>query len=306
MKTLSVVIPFYNEAENLPLIYAELKAFMESHKGRYEFEVLLMDNRSTDSSFAVAHDIASQDPRVRCLRQSRNFGYQANILAGFFESRGDAVVQLDADGEDDPRIIGEFLKKWEEGKLVVYGVRTHRVESWLLRWQRKIFYRVISTVSSVNLPLDAGDFRLLDRKVVEALKEFPERNLYLRGMIAYSGFSQFGIPYERRPRWKGQSKFSWFDYLSLAVTGITSFSSKPLFLVLWVGAALSVLSFLGFLFYLGLWLFGGIPVQGFTTLVLLLLGLAGVNLLCVGAIGRYVGAIFDEVKARPRYILDKK
>ncbi len=304
MKKISVVVPFYNEEANLPLIYDELREVMDSLKSHYEFEVLFVDNRSTDSSFAVAYELSQKDPRLKCLRQSRNFGYQANILAGMSESTGDAMVQLDADGEDDPKLIVEFLKKWEEGYQVVYGVRRQRAESYLVQIQRKIFYRSIAKLSSVPLPLDAGDFRLLDRCVIDALKNFPEKGLYLRGMIAYAGFSQFGIPYCRRPRWKGESKFSWFDYVALALTGVTSFSAKPLFLVLWLGTLLSILSFLGFVLYLCFWLFGGIPVKGFTTLVLIHLGLSGVNLICLGAIGRYVGAIFDEVKGRPRYILD--
>ena len=217
---------------------------------------------------------------------------------------GDAAVQLDADGEDDPKLIADFVKHWEAGYKVVYGVRTHRSEGWVLTLQRKIFYRLLRNISSVAIPVDAGDFRLLDRQVLTALASFQEANPYLRGLIAYAGFPQIGIPYARRPRYKGVSKFSWWDYVSLAWNGITSFSAKPLKIATWIGFLMSSLSFMTGTFYLVLFLMGKIQVPGFTTLILVQLFLAGVQLLSMGLMGTYVGAIFDEVKRRPRSIIE--
>jgi len=303
MKRISIVVPFYNEARNLPLIYDEIQG-LRSSEPSYEFEIILMDNHSGDESFAVAIGIARQDPLVRVIRLSRNFGYQNNILTGLMNASGDAVVQLDADGEDDPRIIRDFLRKWEEGHEVVYGVRMHREENWFIQLLRKVFYRLLRRLSSVDIPIDAGDFRLMDRKVIEALKSFKESSLYLRGILSYIGFRQWGIPYRRRKRYQGESKFRLFDYFSLAIDGITSFSKQPLQMIMQAGLTLSALSFAATIFYLGLYIAGQIPVRGFTTLVLLQLLMTGIQLLCLGINGMYVGRIFDEVKKRPRGIIE--
>lgn len=303
MKRISIVVPFYNEAKNLPLIHGEIENLRAAEPG-YEFEIVLMDNHSSDESFAVAIGLARKDPLVRIIRLSRNFGYQSNILTGLVNATGDAVVQLDADGEDDPQIIRNFIRKWEEGYEVVYGVRMHREEGWMIQILRKVFYRVLKRLSSVDIPIDAGDFRLMDRKVIEALKCFKESSLYLRGILSYIGFRQWGIPYRRRKRYQGESKFRLLDYFSLAIDGITSFSKKPLQMIAQLGLALSALSFLAMIFYLGLYVAGGIPVRGFTTLVILQLLMTGIQLLCLGINGMYVGRIFDEVKGRPRSIVE--
>jgi glycosyltransferase involved in cell wall biosynthesis len=304
MKKLSVVIPFFNEEENLRKIYGELKAVRETSLANYEFEILLMDNHSTDRSFQIASEIAGQDSSCKVLRLSRNFGYQANILTGLLKCTGDAAVQLDADGEDDPALIPSFVEKWENGYQVVYGVRLHRVESALASFQRKVFYRILNSLSTVPIPVDAGDFRLIDRQVLEVLKHFREANPYLRGLIAYAGFNQIGVSYKRRKRYSGKSKFLWWDYFSLAWIGITSFSSKPLQFTTWLGFLLSVFSFLAALFYLSLFVLGRVKVAGFTTTILLQLFLTGVQLLSIGLIGKYIAAIFDEVKSRPRSIVE--
>lgn len=306
MKKISIVIPFFNEEENLQRIYDELATVRHGALKHYAFEIVFMDNHSSDRSFEIATRLAGQDPVVRVFRLSRNFGYQANILTGLQSCTGDAAIQLDADGEDDPALIPTLVQHWESGYDVVYGVRSHRVESRILTLQRKFFYRLLNSISSVPIPIDAGDFRLMDRKVLEALKSFKEANPYLRGLIAYAGFRQLGITYARRPRFRGVSKFSWWDYFSLAWDGITSFSAKPLRLATWFGFGLSTLSFLAGIFYLILFLAGGVAVPGFTTLILVHLFLAGVQLLSMGLIGTYVGAIFHEVKQRPRSIIEAR
>ncbi len=304
VKKLSIVIPFFNERENLDRIYDECTRMYRTSLPEYEIEYLFMDNHSTDGSFDVAARLAQSNPQVKVVRLSRNFGYQANILMGYVQSSGDAVIQLDADGEDDPALIPQLVRKWEAGYRVVYGVRRTRAESSLMTLQRKLFYRAVNALSTVAIPVDAGDFRLMDRQVIEAIKHFKESKIYLRGLIAFAGFEQIGITYDRRPRFKGESKFSWWDYVSLAWTGLVSFSSKPLRLVTWLGLLISGVSFAGFLFYLWLYFFSGVPVRGFTTLILVQLLLAGVQLLCVGLMGSYIGFIFDEVKRRPQGIIE--
>lgn len=302
-KTVSVILPVFNEAQNLQKIYAELCEVI-ARENSYDWEILFMDNHSTDSSFAEMSAFSERDPRVRAIRLSRNFGYQTNIMTGYTKSKGDAVVQLDADGEDDPRLISQFLRSWEKGFKVVYGIRRSRKEPFFLTLQRKLFYRLIRFLSNIPIPADAGDFRLLDRCVVEHLKTFGEANAYLRGLVSYIGFDQIGIPYDRRTRYSGKSKFSHWEYFKLSVDGITSFSRKPLMLCTWAGFALSALSFFGVLFYLWFHFFVGTKLPGFTTLILVQFFLAGVQLLSVGFMGTYIGRIFDEVKKRPQGIIE--
>lgn len=305
-KTISIIIPFFNEEENIQRIYEELNEARSATLSGYDFEILFMDNHSSDKSFAVACKLAEQDPSVTVLRLSRNFGYQSNILTGFLNCTGDAAVQLDADGEDDPMIIARFVEYWEKGFDVVYGVRRQRVEGGLITFQRKLFYRILSSLAAVDIPVDAGDFRLLSRNVLEGLRQCPERGLYIRGMISYLGFEQIGIPYDRRPRYKGVSKFNWWGYMTLAVEGITAFSKKPLMLAVWAGLGLAVLSFIAGFVYLVLFLTLKITVPGFTTLVILILFLAGVQLICMGILGLYIGTIFEEVKQRPRSLIAER
>ena len=302
---ISVVIPFYNEEASLPTTISELQALEKRLSDRFSFEFLLMDNHSSDGSREISLRLCKEFTNVRYFRHSRNFGFQANILAGFRNAKGDAAVQLDADGEDDPALIETFLEKWQQGFKVVYGVRKIRHEPWLLSAQRKAFYRVLNYASEVPLPLDAGDFRLIDRRVLDFLRDTNERNIYLRGLIAYAGFEQVGIPYERRMRHSGESKFSWFSYMALATTGLTGFSKRPLLLITYFGVLLFALSVLLSSVYLGLYLFSSVPVRGFTTLVLLQLFFAGVILMSVGITALYIGRIFDEVKARPHYVFEE-
>lgn len=305
-KTISIVIPFYNEQENLPRIIEELSAVRANELKDYGMEVLLMDNHSTDKSNEVARGLKISDATMRVIRLSRNFGYQANIVTGLLKSTGDAVVQLDADGEDDPKLIAEFVKIWEKGFRVVYGVRKSRREGWILRFQRALFYRVLRYLSAVDIPVDAGDFRLMDRRVIEVIGQFRESNPYIRGLVSYAGFEHVGYPYDRRPRYAGESKFSWWNYLELAWDGITSFSRKPLSMATWLGFSLAITSFLAGGFYLALFVVEGRGAPGFTTLVLIQLLLCGIQLLCMGILGTYIARIYDDVKARPRSVIESE
>ncbi len=305
MKKISVIIPFYNEQDNIRRIYGELNSVTQLCPG-YQFEILFMDNHSADSSPEIVKQIQATDPRVHYFRQSRNFGYQVNILSGYVNCTGDAAVQLDADGEDDPKHIIKFIEKWEEGNDVVYGIRKKRAEPFYLTLQRLIFYRLLRYLSEFEMPLDAGDFRLVDRRVIDALKGFQEVNPYIRGLLAYAGFRQVGIPYERRPRYAGKSKFSWFQASVMAWGAITAFSKKPLMIISWLGMSLCGLSFVASLLYLGLYLTHRIPVEGLTTIILVQLFFSGINLLCLGILASYIGRIFDEVKRRPHQFFTDK
>lgn len=304
MKTISVVIPFFNESANIDRIYHEL---VETHRlcmSGYALQVVLMDNHSRDDSFERARAIAMRDSRVTVIRLSRNFGYQANILAGLLAAEGDAVVQLDADGEDDPALIPLMVESWEAGNRVVYGVRRRRAESWLMSLQRKAFYRLLNSATDLELPVDAGDFRLLDRQVVETLRRCPESHLYVRGLVSFAGFQQKGFVYDRRPRYSGDSRFSYLGYWRLAWDAITSFSDLPLRLATWCGVLLAGGSLLAMLFYLCYHFVCGTRAPGFTTIVLVLFFLAGAQFLFLGLLGTYVGRIFIEVKRRPRSVVE--
>lgn len=304
MKTISVVIPFFNEGVNVDRIYHEVVAMHQRDLSGYALQVVLMDNHSRDDSFERARAIAARDPRVTVIRLSRNFGYQANILTGLLAAEGDAVVQLDADGEDDPALIPLMVESWEAGNRVVYGVRRRRAESWLMSLQRKAFYRLLNMATDLQMPVDAGDFRLLDRRVVEALRKCPESHLYVRGLVSFAGFQQAGFEYDRRPRYGGDSRFSYLGYWRLAWDAITSFSDLPLRLATWCGALLAGGSLLAMLFYLCYHFVCGTRAPGFTTIVLALFFLAGAQFLFLGLLGTYVGRIFIEVKRRPRSVVE--
>ena len=306
-KTISILIPFYNEKENLPQILKELNIVVSKLSGKYNFEVMLLDNHSSDGSHEICLKLLknNNENKIRLIRQSRNFGYQANILAGYINCLGDCAIQLDADGEDDPSLIPDFIEKWEEGHQVVYGVRLARKESLILTLQRKIFYRILHSLSELEIPVDAGDFRLVDRRVIDVLKGLKEANPYIRGLLSYIGFNQIGIPYKRRNRYAGISKFSWFDYMKLSWDAITSFSKKPLTFIALIGLTVSILSVLSIASYLALYLSNQIPVKGFTTLILFISFFSGVQLLSLGVVAIYIGRIFDEVKKRPVGIVER-
>ncbi len=302
-KKISIIIPFYNEKENIPLILNELKSKVLI-SDKYNFEIILMDNHSTDGSDKVAKSEMSKFEDIKYFRLSRNFGYQSNIKAGFDLCTGDAAVQLDADGEDDPALILEFLKLWEEGNDVVYGIRKKRKEFAALTYIRNLFYNFLNRFSEINLPEGAGDFRIIDRKLIDYLKKFDERNLYLRGLISHTGFKQIGFEYDRKKRLKGKSKISIIKYLEIALSAITSFTKAPLFIIFFLGIIIFSISLILMLAYLILFLLGKIDQPGFTTIILIQLFFSGLIMFVVSIISIYVGYILDEVKKRPTYIIE--
>ena len=302
---ISIIVPVLNEEANVRRVHREVGRVMDGLQGRYDFELIFTDNHSTDGTFEILTELAHDDRRVRVLRFSRDFGFQRSILTGYRAAAGDAAIQIDADLQDPPDLIPEFVARWEEGHDVVYGVRRARPESWWLRWVRSSFYRLIDFLSEDHLPHGAGDFRLVSRRVLDLLKEGDDQHPYLRGAIAALGFSQTGIPYDRAARQQGKSKFSLGQLVRLAVDGILAHSIVPLRVATFVGLIMAFAMMGGMVVYLvgRLALHQEWPPGFATTTILLLLGIA-LNALFLGIIGEYLGRIYQQVKRRPLTIVE--
>jgi glycosyltransferase involved in cell wall biosynthesis len=302
---LSVVVPCFNEEAVLRETNLRLIAVLE--KVSPNFEIIYVDDGSTDSTSDLLHEMQLQEERIRAIRFSRNFGHQVAITAGLEHARGDAVVIIDADLQDPPELIPEFFQKWVDGYDVVYGVRTEREgETALKLWTAKLFYRFISHLSDVAIPLDTGDFRLMDRSVVNALLSMPERDRYVRGMVSWLGFSQIAVPYRRAPRLAGTTKFPIFKMIRFAADGIVSFSILPLRLATWIGFAASGIAMVEIGLALFARFFGTGLVRGWTSTVIAIWFVGGVQLICMGIIGEYVGRIYGESKRRPLYVVRER
>lgn len=302
----SVVVPCFNEQEVLRGTNERLGATLEQM--RLRFEIIYVDDGSADSTPEILRDLARGDERIRVVRFSRNFGHQMAITAGLEHASGDAVVVIDADLQDPPEVILEFVQRWMEGYDVAYGVRAERDgETAFKLWTAKIFYRCIDHLSDTRIPLDTGDFRLMDRRVVDALLAMPERDRFVRGMVSWLGFSQIAVPYRRAARTAGVTKFSFFKMLRFAMDGIFSFSIVPLRLATWTGFAASGVAILGILLAVIERIFG-VPglVKGWTSVMTAVLFIGGVQLICIGIIGEYVGRIYGESKRRPLYVLRER
>lgn len=306
-KLLSLIVPVLNEVENVEPLYRAVDKVMAGLSGSYEYEILFTDNHSTDGTFENIERLAANDKRIRILRFSRNFGYQRSIYTGYLNAAGDAAIQLDCDMQDPPELIPEFINRWENGARVVYGIRRSRKEAWWLNAIRKAFYRLIDALSEDRLPLDAGDFRLVDRSVIEEMRRFDDCQPYLRGMIAAIGFDQIGIPYDRAERLMGASKFGWGDMFKLAADGILNHSVVPLRIATLTGLVISCATFLGIAVYsIGKLYYGLNWPAGFTTITVLILLSLSINAIFLGIIGEYVGRIYMQVKKRPISIIERE
>ena len=304
-KLITLVVPVLNEQDNLLPFYEAVAPVLDTCADRYDFELLFTDNHSSDSTFEILKELYARDPRVRAIRFSRNFGYQKSILTGYRNGRGAALIQLDCDLQDPPTLIPVFLSHWEEGYDVVYGVRKTRRDGVVLHATRKIFYRVANFLSEDILPIDAGDFRLVDRKLIDVLRSIHDAHPYLRGMIAAMGFRQVGVPYHRSARERGTSKFRFRDLVNLAVDGILSHSTVPLRLASFFGWLVSGVTVLAIASYVAARVFFGKEwPAGFTTLAVLVLFGIAVNALFLGVIGEYLGRIFQQVKQKPTVIVE--
>ncbi len=305
-KLVSFVIPCYNEEEVILITVEELLRFTKG-KSSYQFEFIFVDDGSKDTTLSLLRGLAEKDKRIRIVAFARNFGHQVAVTAGIDAALGDAVVLIDADLQDPPSVVAEMLKKWEEGFDVVYGVRRLREgESSFKLLTARAFYRVLNKLSDVAIPLDTGDFRLMDRAVVEVLKSMPEKHRFVRGMVAWVGFRQFALAYDRKKRVAGISKYPLRKMVRFATDGILSFSSRPLHVATNLGCLASVLALLGIGYALFLRVFTSTWVEGWTALMIAVLFMGGVQLLCLGVIGEYLGRIYEQSKGRPLYVVRER
>ena len=300
--TYSIIAPIYNEIDNLPELYRRVKEVMDS--SGEPWELVLVDDGSTDGSTERIRELAAKDKTVRPVIFARNFGHQVAITAGWDYARGDAVVIIDADLQDPPETILELAKKWKEGYEVVYAVRGEREgETWFKKFTAAMFYRLIYSITDVKIPVDTGDFRLMDRKVVNVLKQMKERHRFPRGMSAWVGFKQIGVTYKRAARVAGVTKYPFSKMLRLALNAITSFSYFPLQVATFFGFFSAGVSILAIPLVAILRLAGSHFFEGQTTTLISVLFLGGVQLISLGILGEYVGRLYDEAKGRPLYIV---
>lgn len=303
---ISIVVPVFNEETNVLPFYAAVCEVTQKLDVEYRFEFVFTDNHSGDATFGLLRSLAAKDTRVRAYRFSRNFGFQRSIMTGYTKARGDAAIQLDVDLQDPPELMEKFLREWKLGAEVVYGVRVQRKEAWLTNVQRTIFYRLIDRLSEEKIPVDAGDFRLISRRVIELLKTFDDTRPYLRGTIATLGFKQVGIPYSRNARERGESKFPFSKLVSLALDGILNHSIVPLRISTYIGLFVSVTTFLAIVGYVvAKVIFGSGWPPGFATLAALILVGISVNAMLLGIVGEYLGRMYQQMKKQPLSIVEQ-
>ncbi|SFN57353.1 dolichol-phosphate mannosyltransferase [Mesorhizobium sp. NFR06] len=300
----SLVVPIFNEEAVLPLLVRRISALLD--KLDASAEAIFVDDGSRDTSVIFLRGMAASDPRFRLIELSRNFGHQIAITAGMDAAAGDAVVVMDADLQDPPEVVLDLIAKWKEGYEIVYARRTRRQgETLFKRASASLFYRALEQMTSVTIPRDVGDFRLVGRKALDTFKQMPERDRFVRGMFGWMGFKQTAVSFERPERAAGETKYPFWKMVRLAVHGVISFSDKPLRLALWSGLAISGLAALLGVYALFSWLFASGVVHGWTSTVMIVSFLSGINLFMTGIIGLYVGGIHAEVKRRPLYVVDR-
>lgn len=299
---ISIIAPIYNEAGNLPELYARVKVVLDSTGDSWE--LVLVDDGSTDGSTDMIRSLSEDDPRVRPVIFARNFGHQLAVTAGLDFSRGDAVVIIDADLQDPPEVILDLVAKWREGYEVVYAVRLEREgESWFKEVTASLFYRLIYRITDVDIPLDSGDFRLLDRKVVDVINQMRERHRFLRGMSVWVGFKQIGVEYKRAARFSGETKYPLKKMVKFASDAVTSFSYLPLQVAMYLGFIAATLSILAIPVVIILRASGSQAFFGQATALIAVLFLGGVQLISLGILGEYMGRLYDQAKGRPLYIV---
>ena len=298
---ISVIVPCYNEREGIEECHRRLSAVLKSLDSWYE--IVYVDDGSQDDTLAHLQHLHASDPNVTVVELSRNFGHQTAVTAGLEVAGGQAVAIIDSDLQDPPELIVQMIEYWEQGYDVVYGIRESREgESGFKLWTAKAFYRIINAVSDVRMPLDTGDFRLLDRKAVEAMRSMPERHRLLRGMCSWIGFRQYGLKYARAARYAGTTKYPLRKMIKLALDGMTSFSTVPLRLMTAIGILSAFMSLLGVIYALFVRLFTFTWVPGWTMLFIGILLIGGMQMISLGIVGEYIGRIYDEAKRRPLYL----
>ena len=300
---LSLVVPVFNEEESIDLYLDTVPPLME--RDGFRFEIVFVNDGSRDNTLAHLLDRAALDRRLRIVNLSRNFGKEAALTAGIDHARGDVIVPMDIDLQDPPELIEPFMARWREGYDVVYGVRTQRTwDTAAKRLSANWFYRVFNSMSPVRIPENVGDFRLVDRRAVEVLRQLPERNRFMKGLFAWVGFNAVGVPYERPQRAAGSSKFNLWRLWNFALDGVVSFSTAPLRAWFYVGVVIAAVSVLYALFIVTRVLIFGIDTPGYASLLIAVLLMGAIQLLSLGIIGEYLGRLFLEVKGRPIYVVE--
>lgn len=299
---ITVLIPVYNEQEVLPICYERVSEVMAGLD--YSYEILFINDGSSDTSWQVIKDLNSKHENVRAINLSRNFGKEHAMTAGLEYAKGDAVIILDADLQDPPELIPQFVEKWQQGFDNVYGRRDIREgETWVKKATASLFYKLLHKISKVNVPKDTGDFRLLSRRAVDSLLELKEQHRFMKGLFSWVGYPSFEIRYNRDPRVAGTTSFNYWKLWNFALEGITSFTSAPLKIATYLGLLTSLFSFSYGLFIIFKTLVFGDPVSGYPSLMTVILFLGGVQLLFIGILGEYLGRVFEEVKRRPLYVI---
>lgn len=297
---LSILIPVYNEAESIPLFLTSLRAVL---KNKYTYEVIFIDDGSTDKTLTVL----KKEKNIKVISFSKNFGKEYALSAGLEASSGEVVVPIDVDLQDPPELILEFIKKWKEGYEVVYAIRKNRSKDSLLkRVPAKLFYKIYNCLSRDEIPENVGDFRLMDRKVVNAILQMPERSRFMKGIFDWVGYKKIAIPYDRQCRSAGISKWNNWKLWNFALDGITASTSVPLRIWSYIGGVISLCAFLYAIFIMAKTIVFGVDVPGYASIIVCVLFLGGLQLLSLGIIGEYIGRIFIEVKQRPLYIIKEK
>ena len=301
---ISVVVPVFNESDVIEAFAARTTAALGGIHG-YDYELLFVDDGSRDDSHCKLIALAARNPRIRVIKFSRNFGHQIAITAGIDYARGDCVVVIDADLQDPPEVIGQMVAKWREGFDVVYGQRADRSgESRMKLATASMFYRLMNRIAKIDIPIDVGDFRLMSRRATDELKQLREKDRFVRGLVTWLGFRQSAVSYHRDKRHAGQTKYTYSKMVKFAFDGITSFSTVPLKLATWLGYLASLLAFI-YLLSVFVQRALGLTVQGWATVMVAMLFLGGVQLVCLGIIGEYLGRVFNEIKQRPMYVIDE-
>jgi glycosyltransferase involved in cell wall biosynthesis len=300
----SLVVPVYNESEVIGAFYQRATAALAALNA-LDYEILFVDDGSRDDSYKQLGQFAATNARVRVLKFSRNFGHQIAITAGIDHARGDCVVVIDADLQDPPEVIPEMIERWRQGFDVVYGVRSEREgEGAMKLFTAAAFYRLLGRLTQIQIPADVGDFRLMSRRAVDQFKQLREKDRFVRGLVSWIGFNQTGLGYSRDKRYAGETKYPYRKMLKFAFDGITSFSTAPLKLATWSGYGASLLAFL-YLLSVFVQKLLGYTVEGWATIMVAMLFLGGVQLVCLGILGEYLGRIFNEVKPRPMYVVEE-
>ncbi|MBC1231162.1 glycosyltransferase family 2 protein [Listeria booriae] len=306
MKQICILIPTYNEQEALPYLYERLKR-IAGQLASYRFTFLFVNDGSTDATLALIHSFQRQDQRVSFVNLSRNYGKEIAMIAGFDHACGDATILLDADLQDPPELIAQMLEYWEDGYEDVYAKRISRKgETWFKKWSSKKYYEVLQKISTIDIPKDTGDFRLLDKKCMEALKEMRESQRYTKGLFCFVGFKKKEILFERDARIAGATKWNYRKLVQLAIDGITSFSVAPLRLSAFAGTSILIICLLTLLFFVFESIFLGKAPSGTASIITVVLFLGGIQLVSIGLLGEYIGRIFIETKNRPLYFVESQ